>query len=107
VLFPGNEFECHFSRKEFEGICSPLLSKPVDYVKKFLRDQELDSSDIKSLVLVGGSSRIPFIEKQLYGLFPKSIVAYGVDQDLIVAQGAAMQAASMVRTFIHCHSLLF
>ena len=51
------------------------------------------------MVLVGGSSKLPYIQRKFRELLPNATIEAGVDPDVIVAEGAAMQAASMVRFF--------
>jgi len=85
---------CSLSRHEFEQMIAPLVDQTIESVTAAIRDTELKLSDIDDLVLVGGSTRIPMVERRLaeeLGLTPSR----AVDPDLAVALGAATQAAML------------
>lgn len=79
------------SRETFEGLIKDLIDSTVKPIDTALSDARLKASDIDLVLLVGGSSRIPyvrrFIEKTL-GQAPRPLV----DPDLTVVRGAAIQA---------------
>jgi molecular chaperone DnaK len=79
------------SRETFEGLIKGLIESTSSPIDTALSDARLKASDIDIILLVGGSSRIPyvrrFIEKTL-GQAPRSLV----DPDLTVVRGAAIQA---------------
>lgn len=82
------------SRDQFEQMIKPLIDQTIDSVTAALRDANLSLRDIDDLVLVGGSTRIPMVERRLteeFGLSPSR----AVDPDLAVALGAATQAAML------------
>ena len=84
------------TRPDFETACKEVLDRPVLYVKAFLTKCNIPADLIASVVLVGGSSKLPIIQRQLRELFSNSTIEAEVDPEVIVAEGAAIQAASMV-----------
>ncbi|CAC5389333.1 HSPA1s [Mytilus coruscus] len=77
----------------FEELCSDLSRTTLEPVEKALRDVELDKSSIQEIVLVGGSTRIPKIQKMLSELMNGKELNESVNPDKAVAYGAAFQAA--------------
>lgn len=78
-----------YTREQFEEIVKKLYKRTEYVVKKVLDDANLDPSDIDKIILVGGSSKIPYIEEHLEKYFERS-VSHEVHPDLVVAQGAAI-----------------
>ena len=78
------------SRSKFEELTEHLVEKTVDPVKQALKDAGLQASDIESVLLVGGSTRIPAVQesvKKLIGRDPQK----DINPDECVAMGAAIQ----------------
>ncbi|XP_021760577.1 probable mediator of RNA polymerase II transcription subunit 37c [Chenopodium quinoa] len=65
----------------------------MDIVKKCLKDAKMEKSDINDVVLVGGSTRIPKVQKMLQDLFNGKELCKSLNQDEAVAYGAAIHAA--------------
>ncbi len=80
------------SRSKFEQLCDSLIQKTLGPCKKALSDAGLKSSDIDEVILVGGSTRIPAIQKLVEDFFGKK-PSKGVNPDEVVAVGAAIQGA--------------
>jgi len=83
-------FECDLTRAKFEDLNKDLFDSTLDQVRKALDDAKLKASDIDQVVLVGGSSRIPYIQelvKKELGKEPNK----SVNPDEVVAMGAAIQ----------------
>lgn len=80
------------TRHEFEELIAPFIQRTIDSVDEAVRDAGLTIHQIADLVLVGGSTRIPLIEKCLRDEFQRE-PSRAVDPDLAVALGAAVQAA--------------
>lgn len=91
-LFQGQDFYDNISRAMFENLNQQLFNKCLEPVNKVLRDSGMGKGDIDDVVLVGGSTRIPYIQKMLQEYFHKA-PCRGVDPDEAVAYGAAVQAA--------------
>lgn len=80
------------SREKFEEIIDPILIKTFDIVENALTNSNLKIKDIKSMILVGGSTRIKCIKQQLGDRFGCEILN-NIDPDKVVAHGAAIQAS--------------
>jgi L1 cell adhesion molecule like protein len=98
-LFEGIDFYTSISRARFEELCSDLFFKTMEPVEKALRDAKMDKSQINEIVLVGGSTRIPKVQKLLSDLFSGKELNKSINPDEAVAYGAAVQAGESAR---HC-----
>jgi molecular chaperone DnaK len=83
--------EKELTRDVFENLCKNLINRCQIPVEKALTDARLDKSDINEVVLVGGSTRIPAIQKLVESLTGKK-PNQSVNPDEVVAIGAAIQA---------------
>merc|ERR1711944_88457 len=92
-LFEGIDFYTSITRARFEELCSDLFKGTLDPVEKALRDAKLDKSSIDELVLVGGSTRIPKVQKLLTEFLNGKELNKSINPDEAVAYGAAVQAA--------------
>merc|ERR1719413_126167 len=92
-LFEGIDFYTSITRARFEELCSDLFKGTLDPVEKALRDAKMDKSSINDIVLVGGSTRIPKIQKLLQDFFNGKELNKSINPDEAVAYGAAVQAA--------------
>jgi len=95
-LFDGIDFYTSITRARFEELCSDLFKGTLDPVEKAMRDAKLDKSSINDVVLVGGSTRIPKIQKLLQDFFNGKELNKSINPDEAVAYGAAVQAAILV-----------
>merc|ERR1712013_971884 len=92
-LFEGIDFYTSITRARFEELCSDLFKGPLEPVEKAMRDAKMDKSSINDIVLVGGSTRIPKIQKLLQDFFNGKELNRSINPDEAVAYGAAVQAA--------------
>merc|ERR1711876_110073 len=92
-LFEGDDFYTSITRARFEELCSDLFRGTLEPVEKALRDAKMDKSSIHDVVLVGGSTRIPKIQKLLSDFFNGKELNKSINPDEAVAYGAAVQAA--------------
>merc|ERR1711970_435481 len=92
-LFEGHDFFQKLSRAKFEELCSDLFQDTLKPVEKSLNDAKMQKSEIHEIVLVGGSTRIPKIQKLLQTFFQGKELNKSVNPDEAVAHGAAIQAA--------------
>ena len=93
-IMPVNGIPQHLvmtlTRAKFEQLCDHLIHKTVEPCKLALRDAGLQASDIDEVILVGGSTRIPAIQKIVEEFFGKT-PNKSVNPDEVVAVGAAIQ----------------
>jgi heat shock protein 1/8 len=92
-LFEGMDFYTSITRARFEELCSDLFKGTLEPVEKAMRDSKLDKSAINEIVLVGGSTRIPKVQKLLQDFFNGKELNKSINPDEAVAYGAAVQAA--------------
>ena len=79
------------TRAEFTKLISPLIDKTISCCQKALNDSQLAKDDIDVVVMVGGSTRTPFVKQRVSEFFGKPIND-SVNPDEVVALGAAIQA---------------
>jgi len=92
-LFEGVDFYTSITRARFEELCADLFRGTLEPVEKCLRDSKLDKSAIHEIVLVGGSTRIPKVQKLVADYFNGKEPNKSINPDEAVAYGAAVQAA--------------
>jgi molecular chaperone DnaK len=78
------------TRSQFEKLCDTLIRSTVEPCRKALADAGLKASDINEVILVGGSTRIPAVQKIVEDFFGR-VPSKGVNPDEVVAVGAAIQ----------------
>ncbi len=79
------------TRAKFEQMIEPLINRTLEPLRQALKDASLDAKSIDEVVLVGGSTRIPMVQKKVEEFFGKE-PHRGVNPDEVVAIGAAVQA---------------
>lgn len=92
-LFEGADFYTSITRARFEELNADLFRSTMEPVEKALRDAKLDKSTIHDIVLVGGSTRIPKVQRLLQDFFNGKELNKSINPDEAVAYGAAVQAA--------------
>merc|ERR1719209_657800 len=92
-LYEGIDFYTSITRARFEELCADLFRGTLEPVEKSLRDAKMDKSSINDIVLVGGSTRIPKVQKLLQDFFNGKELNKSINPDEVVAYGAAVQAA--------------
>lgn len=92
-LYDGVDYYTKITRARFEELCSDLFKSTMEPVERSLTDAKLDKSKIHDIVLVGGSTRIPKIQKLLSDFMGGKELNRSINPDEAVAYGAAIQAA--------------
>merc|ERR1712033_154140 len=92
-LYEGIDFYTSITRARFEELCADLFRGTLEPVEKSLRDAKFQKDKIHEIVLVGGSTRIPKIQKLLVDFFNGKELNKSINPDEAVAYGAAVQAA--------------
>lgn len=92
-LHEGVDFYSTITRARFEELNADLFRSTLEPVEKALRDAKMDKAQIHEIVLVGGSTRIPKVQKLLQDYFNGKELNRSINPDEAVAYGAAVQAA--------------
>ncbi|PQE16861.1 heat shock 70 kDa protein [Rutstroemia sp. NJR-2017a BBW] len=92
-LFEGIDFYTSITRARFEELCQDLFRSTTNPVDRVLADAKIDKSRVHEIVLVGGSTRIPRIQKLITDYFNGKEPNKSINPDEAVAYGAAVQAA--------------
>ena len=92
-LFEGIDYYTSITRARFEELCQDLFRSTLDPVEKVLKDSKIDKSSVDEIVLVGGSTRIPKVQKLVSDYFNGKEPNKSINPDEAVAYGAAVQAA--------------
>jgi len=91
VLRSGEEVHQRVTPEIFADITKHLVAKTMNAVKKALRDANVDADDIDGVVMVGGATRMPHVQRAV-GEYFHTIPHANIDPDKVVALGAAIQA---------------
>lgn len=92
-LFEGIDYYTSITRARFEELNADLFRSTMEPVEKAIRDAKMDKGAIHDIVLVGGSTRIPKVQKLLQDFFNGKELNKSINPDEAVAYGAAVQAA--------------
>lgn len=87
----GNDWQIELTKELFNELVSSLVTKTLSSCRRALRDAGIEKTDIKNVVMVGGSTRVPTVREQVGGFFDIEPLT-NIDPDEVVAIGAALQA---------------
>jgi len=90
-LNSGEEIHLRITAEEFAAMTSHLVVKTMSAIKKALRDANVDADDVDGVVMVGGATRMPHVQRAVSEYFHTTPHA-NIDPDKVVALGAAIQA---------------
>ncbi|KAF4125180.1 heat shock 70kDa protein 1/2/6/8 [Geosmithia morbida] len=91
-LFDGEDYAMTITRARFEELNGKAFSGTIEPVAQVLKDAAIEKSAVDEIVLVGGSTRIPRIQKLLSEFFDGKKLEKSINPDEAVAYGAAVQA---------------
>ena len=94
--YSGVDFYTSITRARFEELNADLFRSTMEPVEKAIRDAKMDKAQIQDIVLVGGSTRIPKVQKLLQDFFNGKELNKSINPDEAVAYGAAVQAAILM-----------
>nr|XP_043632974.1 heat shock cognate 70 kDa protein-like [Erigeron canadensis] len=94
-LYEGTDFTTKFSRAKFEELNAGFFSMCIKHVENCLRDGKVRKKDVDDVVIVGGSTRIPKVQKMLTEFFNGKPLCRSINADEAVAYGAAVLAANL------------
>ncbi|MDH3978935.1 MAG: Fe-S protein assembly chaperone HscA [Gammaproteobacteria bacterium] len=87
----GSEWQGILSRETFNALITPLVEKTLGPCRRALRDAGVRAHEIQSVVMVGGSTRVPLVRERVADHF-RTEPMVDIDPDKVVAVGAAIQA---------------
>jgi len=90
-IMDGIDFSETITRAKFEELCASLFKKTMKPVEQVLEDSGMSKDEIKEVVLVGGSTRIPKVQQLIKDFFDGKEPNKGINPDEAVAYGAAVQ----------------
>ncbi len=90
----SGELAVRITRERFEALTEPLLARTLAATGKVLRDAKAAKGDVKGVVLVGGSTRMPMVPAAVGSCFGQAPLT-NLDPDQVVALGAAIQANAL------------
>ncbi len=90
----GDNLVVKLSRVDFELLIAPYVQKTIAVCEQAMEDAKLSVSDIKGVVMVGGSTRVPMVVQLVEEFFGKKPLT-DVNPDEVVALGAALQAQGL------------
>lgn len=79
------------SRKQFDELIQPLVKRSLATCRRALKDANVSATEVQQVVMVGGSTRIPFVVEEVGRFFQRQPLS-SIDPDRVVALGAAIQA---------------
>jgi molecular chaperone DnaK len=79
------------TRAKFEGMIETLVKETIDHIKTAMKASGLENNDIKEIIMVGGSIRVPLAQKMVSDYFGGKTLNKSVNPDEVVAAGAAIQ----------------
>src|SRR5450830_1734768 len=91
ALNSGEEIHLRITATEFAAMTQHLVGKTMNAIKKALRDANVDADDVDGVVMVGGATRMPHVQRAVSEFFHTTPHA-NIDPDKVVALGAAIQA---------------
>lgn len=95
-LFEGIDYYTSITRARFEELNADLFRSTLEPVEKSLRDAKMDKATIHDIVLVGGSTRIPKVQKLLQDFFNGRELNKSINPDEAVAYGAGMSTLCLL-----------
>lgn len=90
----GGELSVRLTRAQFDALAAPLVARTVAALRKVLRDAKAAAADVNGVVLVGGSTRMPCVQRAVADFFGQAPLT-NLNPDEVVALGAAIQAHAL------------
>ena len=88
--FGDDGWTTRVSRGDFETICKPIFDEMLEPIREALEHAALQKEDISEVIMVGGSTRIPYVRNKVYEFFDGKNLNHQLHPDECVATGAAM-----------------
>lgn len=90
-LDDGSHWKGQLTREQFNTLIDPLVQKTLMPCRRALRDAGVETDEVKAVVMVGGSTRVPRVREKIAEFFQSEPLT-NIDPDTVVAVGAAVQA---------------
>jgi molecular chaperone HscA len=101
----GGEITVRVTRAELDALVAPIVERTGVACRRALRDAGVKAADLDGVILVGGSTRVPYVRSYVKELFGKEPLG-DIDPDEVVALGAAIQADILAGTKEHANEVL-
>ena len=95
AILDGEDMDVPLTRAKLEEICGPHFQKTFPIIDKVLKEGGITKDQVDHIVLIGGSTRFPKIQKMLQSYFPGKEIKFRANSDEAVAKGAAILAAQI------------
>jgi molecular chaperone HscA len=94
VTLKHGNWSGELTRQQFAGLIEPMVARSLKACKRAVRDAGIELSEVEAVVMVGGSTRVPYVRQAVAELFARQPLT-DIDPDQVVAIGAAIQADTL------------
>ncbi|OOF87612.1 Fe-S protein assembly chaperone HscA [Rodentibacter ratti] len=105
AVISWQDFSTTITREQFNELIYPLVKRSLLACRRALKDANVDVDEVQEVVMVGGSTRVPYVREQVGEFFGKTPLT-SIDPDKVVALGAAIQADILVGNKTDANMLL-